>query len=92
MEIVRYLKKGVYDRIVISGIASPSAILDIEQLRISKIPYFIEEDGRAIEEIVKKYRYVKKHKLRLPIAWLHKIFDFMRYRFKLSDVGVYVGS
>lgn len=43
--ITKYLKKGMYDIIVLSVLASPTAILAANTMRRRKIPYFYEGDG-----------------------------------------------
>jgi hypothetical protein len=37
-----------------------------------------------------KYHYALKYPLLLPIAWCHRIFDFLRKGFKISDVRYYI--
>ena len=44
-EIVNYLKKGRYDVVVLSVLASPTALLAAHILRRRKIPYYYEGDG-----------------------------------------------
>mgnify|MGYP005749716469 FL=1 len=44
-EIVKYLKKGRYDVVVLSVLASPTALLAAHTLRRRKIPYYYEGDG-----------------------------------------------
>lgn len=43
--VTGYLKKGAYDIIVVTVLASPTALLAVHSLRRRKIPYFYEGDG-----------------------------------------------
>lgn len=43
--VTRYLKQGKYDIIVVTVLASPTAILAVNALRRRRIPYFYEGDG-----------------------------------------------
>lgn len=58
--VTRYLKKGEYDRIIITNFSDPTGMLAIAALRLKKIPYSIESDGgfagtgKGMKEKVKK--------------------------------------
>ena len=60
-QVIKYLKKGVYDYIFISNMATPTGILAIEYLRLMKIDYFLEseggfaKDGKGFKEKFKKH-------------------------------------
>ena len=59
--VVRYLKKGMYDRVIVTDFASPTGMLAIAWLRMKKIPYWLESDGgfpkngSGFKEKLKKY-------------------------------------
>lgn len=44
-EVGKYLRPGVYDFVVVTVLASPTALLAVHTLRRRKIPYFYEGDG-----------------------------------------------
>lgn len=44
-EILRYLKKGIFDHIVIAGYSSPTMMVAITLCRLRKIPYWLSSDG-----------------------------------------------
>lgn len=60
-QIVRYLKKGKYDFIFISNMASLTGIMAITYLKLRKIPYFLEseggfaKDGKGFKEKFKRF-------------------------------------
>ena len=43
--VTKYLRQGKYDIVVVTVLASPTAILAVNALRRRKIPYFYEGDG-----------------------------------------------
>ncbi len=43
--VLKYLKKNLYDYIVVCGVSTPTAIWAILHLKARKIPYYIECDG-----------------------------------------------
>ena len=49
-EIVKYLQKGRYDIVVLTVLASPTALLAVHTLRRRKIPYYYEGDGGFAKE------------------------------------------
>lgn len=49
LDVVNWLRKG-YDRIVIGGYSSPTAMLAMAYLQIKRIPFFLEVDGGLIRE------------------------------------------
>lgn len=59
-QIVTYLKKGVYDFIISSTMATPTGILAIEYMKLRGIPYYLEseggfaKDGKGLKEKIKK--------------------------------------
>lgn len=50
LDVVKYLKKGIYDQVIICGIASPTEMLAIEHCQLHGIPYAIEGDGAFYEK------------------------------------------
>lgn len=60
-QIMRYLKRGVYDFVFISNMATPTGIVAIEYLRWKKIDYFLESEGgfaksgKGLKEKFKKH-------------------------------------
>jgi len=56
IDVLHYLKKALYDIIIISGYSSPASMLAIAYCVLKKIPYIISSDGA----FVKKDRLYKK--------------------------------
>ena len=50
-EIIKYLKKNVYDHIVVTQVASYTAILAAAYMNIRKIPYCYEGDGGFVSSV-----------------------------------------
>lgn len=59
--ILKYLKKGQYDLILVCGVSSPTQMLAIQWCQMRGIPYAIEgdgafpKDGRGLKEWMKKH-------------------------------------
>lgn len=45
LDIVKYLKKNIYDYIFVTNFSDPTGILAIAALKLKKIPFIIESDG-----------------------------------------------
>ncbi len=45
LEVTKYLRRGKYDIVVVTVLASPTAVLAVNTLQRRKIPYFYEGDG-----------------------------------------------
>lgn len=60
-EVIKYLKRNIYDVIVISGYTSITSIIAIEYLKIKKIPFVLSSDGGLIKEDKKLVYLFKKH-------------------------------
>ena len=59
LDVIDWLKKG-YDKIIIGGYSSPTAMLAMAWLRLHKIPFYMSVDGGLIrEESAPKYRFKK---------------------------------
>ena len=59
--VVKYLKKGIYDYIIVSNFLMPTGMLAIEYLRLKKMEYYLEIDGgfaKTGNGIIEK---IKKH-------------------------------
>ncbi|UJF26169.1 glycosyltransferase family 4 protein [Planococcus sp. 107-1] len=60
-EVLKYLKKGNYDRIIVTNFSTPTGIIAIEYMRLNKIRYSLESDGgfpgnpSVIKEKIKKH-------------------------------------
>ena len=67
-EVLKYLRKGKYDKIFICGIASPTEMLALIWCKLRRIPYYFESDGgipksgKGIKELVKKFNLSGAHK------------------------------
>jgi len=49
-EIVKWIKRGMFDCYVIGGYSTPTAMLAINMLKLKKIPFFINADGGLIKK------------------------------------------
>ena len=60
-QIVSYIKKGIYDAIIVSNPCTPTGIISILYMKLRKIPYGIQseggfpKDGKGFKEKVKKF-------------------------------------
>lgn len=74
--IVSYLRKKKYDRIVVTNYSDPTGILAVAAMRLRNIPYIIEGDGgfarngKGIKETVKKW-ILKKSALCFSTSQTH---------------------
>ena len=68
-DVLPWLKKD-FDKIVVCGYSSPTAILAMVYLRLSGIPFYMEVDGGLIRQDGKLKRFVKKSLVCLANQWL----------------------
>ena len=69
VEIVKVIKSD-FDRIIVGGYSTPTAMLGIEYMRLHKIPFLIEADGGLIsQDNILKY-FIKKHFISSASGWL----------------------
>lgn len=59
--ILKYLKKGMYDRVIVTVLASPTAYLAVWALKLKKIPYVFEGDGGFAEKGKSIKAYFKRY-------------------------------
>lgn len=59
--ITRYLKKGEHDIVVVTVMASPTAILAVSTLRRRKIPYYYEGDGGFVRNTTGLKAWIKRY-------------------------------
>ncbi|ELC8389846.1 glycosyltransferase family 4 protein [Clostridium perfringens] len=68
--VLKYLKKNIYDFIIISGYNTKTSILAIEYMRLKKIPFILSVDGINFKnESLIKYKF-KKRLISSASAWL----------------------
>lgn len=59
--VIKYLKKGEYDYVIIANLASPTGLLAVAWMKMKHIPYYYEGDGgiagreRGIKARLKKF-------------------------------------
>ncbi|MFE8701750.1 glycosyltransferase family 4 protein [Cytobacillus sp. FJAT-54145] len=69
-DVSKYLKRELFDIIIVGGYSTPTGMLAIETLRKRKIPFILNTDGGIIKED-SKYRYlIKKHFISSATYWL----------------------
>lgn len=67
-DIIKVIKSG-FDRIIVGGYSTPTAMLAIEYMRLHKMPFWIEADGGLIsQDSALKYR-VKRHFISAASGW-----------------------
>ena len=60
-EVVKYLKKDLYDHIIVSDFLDPTGMIAIEYMRVRGIPYWLEcdggfaKDGKGFREALKTH-------------------------------------
>lgn len=60
-QVIKYLKKGAYDYILCTSMATPTGILAIEYMKLRKIPFYLEseggfaKDGKGLKEKFKRH-------------------------------------
>ena len=66
--IIEVIKNG-FDRIIVGGYSTPTAMLAIEYMRLHKMPFWIEADGGLIsQDNVFKYK-IKHHFISAASGW-----------------------
>lgn len=67
-EIINVIKSG-FERIIVGGYSTPTAMLAIEYMRLHKIPFWIEADGGLIsQDNALKYK-IKRHFISAASGW-----------------------
>lgn len=62
--VLQYIKKGMYDRVIVTNFTSPTGMLAITWLRMKKIPYWLESDGGFPKNGMGFREKLKKHFIR----------------------------
>lgn len=78
-EIVKYLKKGMYDIVVLTVLASPTALLAAYTLQHRKIPYYYEGDGGFAGQASGVKATLKRYIIRASEKCLSSSKEFDRY-------------
>lgn len=59
--VLRHIKKGLYDRVIVTNFTSPTGMLAITWLRMKRIPYWLESDGGFPKSGVGFREKIKRH-------------------------------
>jgi len=59
--VLQYLKKNIYDHIIVCSISTPTGILALEYLKLMRIPYALEGDGGFAKNGIGPREWYKKH-------------------------------
>lgn len=78
-EVLKYLKKGIYDHIIVMNFTSPTGMLAIAWMRAHKIPYWLESDGGFAKNGVGFKEKVKKHFIKGAIGYFSTAQEHDRY-------------
>lgn len=77
-DVLPWLKKQ-YDKIVVCGYSSPTAVLAMAYLRLHRIPFYMEVDGGLIRQDSKLKHFVKKTLVCMANQWLSTGYHTTRY-------------
>ena len=69
LDVIEWLKKG-YDKIIIGGYSSPTAMLAMAWLRLHRIPFYMSVDGGLIREDSRPKYLFKKLLVTAATEWL----------------------
>lgn len=78
-EIVKHLQKGLYDIVVLTVLASPTALLAAYTLQHRKIPYYYEGDGGFAGQAFGVKATLKRYIIRAAEKCLSSSKEFDRY-------------
>ena len=78
-EIVKHLQKGLYDIVVLTVLASPTALLAAYTLQHRKIPYYYEGDGGFAGQASGVKATLKRYIIRAAEKCLSSSKEFDRY-------------
>lgn len=78
-KIVKYLKKGQYDHIVVCLVASYTAMLAVAWMRLLHIPYWYEADGSFLHQESKLKYWLKKFVISGAEKWFSTSDAFDEY-------------
>ena len=87
-EIVKYLKKGMYDIVVLTVLASPTALLAAYTLQHRKIPYYYEGDGGFAGQASGVKATLKRYIIRAAEKCLSSSKEFDRYCMTYGEKAV----
>lgn len=68
--VIKFLRKELYDIIIVGGYSTPTGMLAIEILRKRKIPFILNTDGGMIKKDHWLKHYIKKHYISCATYWL----------------------
>lgn len=69
-QVVKYLKRELYDVIIVGGYSTPTGMLAIDYLRLKKIPFILNTDGGFIKEDNFFKKRIKKRYISSADFWL----------------------
>lgn len=68
--VLKYLKRELFDIIIVGGYSTPTGMLAIEVLRKRKIPFILNTDGGMIKKDNTFRYFLKKHYISSATFWL----------------------
>lgn len=77
--VVKYLKKGEYDHVVVTNFASPTGMLAISWMRLRGIPYWLESDGGFAKSGSGMKERVKRHFIKGAAGYFSTAQEHDRY-------------
>lgn len=70
IDILKYLKKGIYDIVVVGGYSTPTGMLAIEYMMFNNISFIMNSDGGFIKKHNGILDPIKRHFISRASAWL----------------------
>lgn len=77
--VIKYLKKGKYDHIIVTNFASPTGMLAISVMRMRGIPYWLESDGGFAKSGTGMKEKVKRHFIKDAAGYFSTADEHDRY-------------
>ena len=68
-DVIRYLRKGAFDRIIIGGYATPTGMLAIQYLSYRNMPFLLNSDGGFVKDDGRLKHAIKRHFISSASAW-----------------------
>lgn len=77
--VVKHLKKGRYDHIIVTNFASPTGMLAISWMRMKGIPYWLESDGGFAKDGSGAKEKIKRHFIKGAAGYFSTAQEHDRY-------------
>ena len=68
-DVIRYLRKGAFDKIIVGGYATPTGMLAIQYLSSRSMPFLLNSDGGFVKDDSRLKHAIKRHFISCASAW-----------------------